>query len=239
MKYLNEIPFETPNSKEGFEKILQKIQNSSGGLILSFNPETFYLAQTKPFFKKLFQSALINLPDGVGIVWAVKFLTGQTIPRLPGVELVEALFRNDSGPYFFWGSKPEVIKKLREVTQAQYQIQIAGVQDGYYPLEQESSILSRIQSLTPKFILIGMGSPRQEEIAFKLNQLCPNAFIIPCGGSFDVLSSMTPRAPLIFRTLNLEWLYRLSTQPFRIKRSLPKLIWFFLLIIFKKITIRS
>ncbi len=235
MKYLNDIPFEAGD----FGAVIEKIKKSSGGLILSLNPETFYLTQTKGFFKKLFQDTLINLPDGAGIVFAVKFLTGQRIKRLPGVELIETLFKSDSGPYFFLGSKPEVINQLKNVVQSKYKVQMTGAQDGYFSLEQEQSVLKNIQSLNPKFILVGMGSPRQEEIAFKLKELCPKTFIIPCGGSLDVISLSTPRAPLFFRILNLEWAYRLITQPFRIKRSLPKLIWFFLLVITKKITIRS
>jgi len=233
--FLNDIPLDT----ESFETIMQKIENSSGGLILSLNPETFYLTVTQPFFKNLFQKSLINLPDGIGIVKAVRWLTGKKIQRLPGVELVQTLFQNDTGPYFFLGTKPEVLQALSEVVKKKYQIQISGMQDGYFALEQEPLILNRIQNVNPKFILIGMGSPRQEEIAFKLQSLCPQAFIIPCGGSLDVISAMTRRSPAIFRTLNLEWAYRLITQPFRIKRSLPKLIWFVLFVLKKKFRIVS
>ena len=38
------------------------------------------------------------------------------------------------------------------------------------------------------------------------------------GGSFDVLSGFKKRAPKIFIKLKLEWLYRITTEPKRLKR---------------------
>jgi exopolysaccharide biosynthesis WecB/TagA/CpsF family protein len=235
LKFLNDISLES----ESFDVVLQKIKNSAGGLILSLNPETFYLTQTQPFFKNLFQNALINLPDGMGIVKAVAWLTDQKIKRMPGVELIETLFKNDPGPYFFLGAKQAVLQQLAQTMKNQYQIQISGMQDGYFALDQESQILERIKNLKPRFVLIAMGSPRQEELAFKLQSLCQQTFIIPCGGSLDVISGVISRAPLIFRQMHLEWLHRLITQPFRIRRALPKLIWFVFFILKKKLRITS
>ena len=38
------------------------------------------------------------------------------------------------------------------------------------------------------------------------------------GGSFDVISETTKRAPLWIINSNLEWLYRILKEPVRIKR---------------------
>ncbi|EUJ32490.1 hypothetical protein PCORN_00820 [Listeria cornellensis FSL F6-0969] len=40
------------------------------------------------------------------------------------------------------------------------------------------------------------------------------------GGSFDVLSGCTKRAPYFWVKFNLEWLYRVLSQPSRWKRAL-------------------
>ncbi|MCY0895250.1 MAG: WecB/TagA/CpsF family glycosyltransferase, partial [Alicyclobacillaceae bacterium] len=47
------------------------------------------------------------------------------------------------------------------------------------------------------------------------------------GGSFDVWGGTVPRAPQIFRKLNVEWLYRLLREPSRIRRqtALPRFAW--------------
>jgi len=40
------------------------------------------------------------------------------------------------------------------------------------------------------------------------------------GGTYDVFTGHVKRAPKIWQTLGLEWLYRLLSQPSRIKRQL-------------------
>ena len=44
--------------------------------------------------------------------------------------------------------------------------------------------------------------------------------MIGVGGSFDVLSGTKKRAPEFFVKYNLEWLYRITKEPKRIKRFL-------------------
>jgi len=47
------------------------------------------------------------------------------------------------------------------------------------------------------------------------------------GGTFDVIAGTVRRAPPVFRKLNLEWFYRLMSEPGRILRqtSLPVFAW--------------
>ena len=49
------------------------------------------------------------------------------------------------------------------------------------------------------------------------------------GGTFDIVSGNIKRAPKLFRSFGLEWLFRLIQQPFRWKRQL-KLLKFWQLI---------
>ncbi len=67
-------------------------------------------------------------------------------------------------------------------------------------------------------ILVALGIPYQEKIIAKhLNNFSKGIFI-GVGGSFDVISESKKRAPKIFIKLNLEWLYRIVTEPKRLKR---------------------
>ena len=47
------------------------------------------------------------------------------------------------------------------------------------------------------------------------------------GGSFDVFAGNVKRAPKWMINMGLEWLYRVSKEPWRIKRltSIPKFLW--------------
>ena len=83
-------------------------------------------------------------------------------------------------------------------------------------------------------LFVAFGSPKQEIwIADNLKAL-PAKIIVGVGGAFDFISGKVPRAPKVFRSLGLEWLFRLSIQPWRIKRQLS-LIKFVVLILKEKL----
>ena len=70
----------------------------------------------------------------------------------------------------------------------------------------------------PTVVFVAQGSPRQERLMRKL-QASHQAIYMGLGGSFDVFTGNVKRAPRLFRENGLEWLYRLLSQPSRIKRQ--------------------
>ena len=73
-----------------------------------------------------------------------------------------------------------------------------------------------------------MGAPKQEEFIFGAKKVLKQGLMIGIGGSLDVWSGNIKRAPKIFQTLGLEWLYRTVSQPERFKRIFPALPLFIL-----------
>ena len=80
--------------------------------------------------------------------------------------------------------------------------------------------------------MVGLGAPKQEKWIYDNIRLTTAKVAIGIGGSFDVMSGKTKRAPKIFCKLGLEWFYRLLKQPSRFMRMLrlPQ----FALIVLKK-----
>ena len=71
----------------------------------------------------------------------------------------------------------------------------------------------------PAVIVLGMGMPRQEEVAAVLRAALGFPCLIICGGAIiDFLGGKTSRAPGWMRGAGLEWLYRLSQEPKRLFR---------------------
>ena len=58
-----------------------------------------------------------------------------------------------------------------------------------------------------------MGSPRQEFWIGEQMLKVKTHFCMGVGGSFDMASGVTKRAPALFRKTGTEWLYRLLVQP--------------------------
>ena len=72
-----------------------------------------------------------------------------------------------------------------------------------------------------------MGSPRQEIFIDKIINVTNSKIYMGVGGSFDVFAGNVKRAPKWMISLGLEWLYRVSKEPWRIKRlgAIPKFLW--------------
>ena len=76
-------------------------------------------------------------------------------------------------------------------------------------------------------VFVALGYPHQEKFIYEHKHLFPQAIAIGIGGSLDVFSGKVKRAPKMFIKLNLEWMYRLLTNPTRWKRMLniPKYVF--------------
>ena len=59
---------------------------------------------------------------------------------------------------------------------------------------------------------------KQEKLIYKHLNSFKKGIFVGVGGSFDVISGTKKRAPKLFIKLNLEWLYRIVTEPKRLKR---------------------
>ena len=75
-----------------------------------------------------------------------------------------------------------------------------------------------MHSLEPDIIFVALGVPLQEQLIYKHMRRFKKGVFIGVGGSFDVLSGEKKRAPKFFVKHNLEWLYRITTEPKRLKR---------------------
>ena len=110
-------------------------------------------------------------------------------------------------------------------------IKIAGTDNGYF--DDDTKIIENINNSKPDFLLVCLGAPKQEMwISKNMDNLNAGIFI-GAGGSIDVLSGQTKRAPEVFIKLNCEWLYRLLKEPKRIGR-MAKIPLFLLKVLFRR-----
>ena len=72
--------------------------------------------------------------------------------------------------------------------------------------------MDNIAALKPNVVFVAMGSPSQELLMEEM-QRHHKATYLGLGGSFDVYTGETKRAPSWWLQNNLEWAYRLIKQP--------------------------
>ena len=125
-------------------------------------------------------------------------------------------------PVAIVGSKEEVVAKAVENLQKEISaLNIVYYHNGYF--DNDDEIYGELKKRSPKLILVALGSPRQEKFIYEAKHILNPALMIGIGGSLDVWSGSVKRAPKIFQSLGLEWLYRTITQPSRFKRIFPAL----------------
>lgn len=192
--------------------------------IVTANPEILDEASRNPRLADIISQADLVTADGVGILLAGRLLGDRFPERVTGIELADFLFaigEDEGWSFYFLGASPGVTQKARNGLQKVYPgLQVRGCQHGYFKKDQEARVVADIHRTRPDIILVGLGSPRQDEFIQAHKDAFPGTVWIGVGGSFDVFSGKVQRAPDLFRRLKLEWLYRIATDPKRWKRSL-------------------
>ncbi|MDA9045006.1 WecB/TagA/CpsF family glycosyltransferase [Gammaproteobacteria bacterium] len=160
----------------------------------------------------------IGYPDGYGAVLALKS-KGIHSRKIAGCELwLEIIEKNLNKNFYFIGSTDEVLNKCIQKLKKNYAgIRIAGYRNGFLESEGEEELKNQLLKHKPDFVFVAMGSPRQELLMENLIKIFPTMYM-GLGGSFDVYSGSTKRAPKLFIRLNLEFLWRRLAQPFKFNR---------------------
>lgn len=196
--------------------------------ILAVNPEKVVRAQQDPALLATLRDSGLLIPDGIGVVIAARLLGLGHAERVPGSELMPKLCeRAASKGYtvFLFGASTEVNQLAVAVLRDRYPgIRIVGSHHGYVKEEGMPSLIARINECQPDLLFVALGSPHQE---LWMSRYLPELKVKVCqgvGGTFDVIAGRVRRAPKFFRSLHLEWFYRLASNPSRIHRqtALPK-----------------
>ncbi len=164
-------------------------------------------------------SDIINA-DGQSLVWASKLLGNPLKERVAGIDLMNDLVKlahENQFKIYFFGAKDEVVKKVVEKYSKMYSKDIvAGYRNGYFSKNEEATIAKEISESNAQILFVAITSPFQENFMFNNKEVLKNVnFKMGVGGSFDVISGMTKRAPLWMQKNGLEWFYRFLQEPKR------------------------
>lgn len=197
--------------------------------VVTLNAEMVVASQKDPEMDRIIRKADLIVPDGAGVVWALRLAHSKnaSVARLPGIELADRALQAAAAnnvPVALLGGRPEVMAKLVETLPAKYPgLNICASHHGFFKGE-DNAIVDQIAQTKPKLLLVALGVPRQEYFIDRFADKFPNTVLIGVGGSFDVWTGFVKRAPETFQKLHLEWLYRLLKEPWRFNRmagSLP------------------
>ena len=194
-------------------------------IINTINPHSFCVAVKEKRFKEALIKSDILIPDGIGIVWALKVLNKIKISRITGADMHNHLLNLaeiNTLKVFYLGASESTLLMIQE----KLKIEHPSVKVGYFSpkfknefsVEESLEMIKNVNKYSPDILFVGMTAPKQEKWCYKFkNELNAN-IIVSIGAVFDFYAGTVNRAPKIMIKLNLEWFYRLYKEPKRMWR---------------------
>lgn len=223
------------DAQSATDRVLQFVRERASAHVVTLGTEMVVYAQRDEAFRDILNRAALSVCDTVGLLVVARSRGAALSARVTGVELVEDLClraaREGTSVYLFGGAEG-VAADAAGILEARFPgLHIAGVRNGFFVSEDEPAIVDQIRSSGAQLLFVGLGSPRQEFWLAKNLAATGCGAGIGVGGSFDVLSGRTGRAPLVWQRMGIEWLYRLLSEPKRFRRqlALPYFVWLVLL----------
>ncbi len=205
-------------------------------LINTINAHCYTITLTDNFYLEALLNCDVLLPDGISVVYAIRWLTGKKIKKIAGADLfsyeLERL-QKTGGKCFFLGSTNETLNKIRTRIDIEFpNIKVQTYSPPYkleFSDEDDIAMIESINSFQPDVLMIGMTAPKQEKWAYKHINKLNTGHICCIGAVFDFYAGTVHRAPKWLIRLGLEWLFRLVKEPRRMWRRYlignTKFIW--------------
>lgn len=198
--------------------------------VCTTNPEFLMTARRDPVFRDVLRASDLNIPDGIGLLWAARW-QGQRLPeRVAGSDLVgqvAAQAARGGWRVFLLGAAPGVAERAAAVLQREHPgLIVVGTESGSPRPDEADRLIATIVSARPDILFVAYGAPAQDKWIAAYRERLNVPVAIGVGGTFDFIAGLTPRAPGWIQRLGLEWLYRLWRQPWRARRIATAVIEF-------------
>jgi N-acetylglucosaminyldiphosphoundecaprenol N-acetyl-beta-D-mannosaminyltransferase len=199
---------------------LQELSKQPRVLAVDFsNTHIVTLRRHDQQFRELTGGFDFFIPDGMPLIWCLNALGMKMRDRVYGPAFMRHCVLNSAAPFthYFLGGSDECIGKLRAFfLQHNPSVKIIGVRNGYFKPAAEEEILDEINRLSPDFIWVGLGTPKQQAWIHQHKDRIKRGIVLAVGFAFDVNAGMKPDAPLWMQRLGLTWVFRICSEPRRL-----------------------
>ncbi|TGB01703.1 WecB/TagA/CpsF family glycosyltransferase [Halobacillus salinus] len=223
------IPFACVQHKALIKLLDEHIMRNEKSFVITANPEIVMQAHDDSDYMSHLHRANYITADGIGIVRASQLLNNPLPERVTGFDLMIDLLEiaNIKGyKIFLLGTYEDALTRVIENIRHNYpNIEIVGVHDGYFAMD-DLSVSKKVKEADPDLTFVGLGVPKQERWISQNIDYFDKGIFLCVGGSLDVIAGDVKRAPVSWQKYNVEWLYRLLSQPKRWRRmtSLPRFV---------------
>ena len=200
--------------------------------ICTVNPEFVMTAQRDPAFMAILNRADLCIPDGVGLLWAARWMGQPLKERVAGSDLIWLIAERaaqEGWRLFLLGAWEGVAARCAAILSEHYPgLQVVGAYPGSPREEDDAALVERVNTARPDLLLVAYGAPNQDKWIARNRDALPTVRVaMGVGGAFDFVTGEARRAPRWIQRIGLEWLHRLAREPWRWRRqlALPRFVW--------------
>ncbi|MFZ1517808.1 MAG: WecB/TagA/CpsF family glycosyltransferase [Ignavibacteriaceae bacterium] len=180
------------------------------------NVNSINLSISDKKIKQLLSEFYILHPDGFGVYLGSKILAGKNgfSYKQSGSDLYEQIIENailNQWKLFIFGDTDETLEKIKYNCA---ELSIVGKKNGY--VFENEKLLIEINNSKPDILIVGLGTPKQEEWIVKNKSNLMVNVIIAVGDGIKVFAGNKRRGPKILQKLGLEWFVRFIFEPKRL-----------------------
>jgi N-acetylglucosaminyldiphosphoundecaprenol N-acetyl-beta-D-mannosaminyltransferase len=203
-------------------------------LIFDANGHALSLLETDPDYRNAVYHGDVIHADGGFLVMLSRWLASEPISeRSATTDMIHDLARvaaaNNLSFYLLGGTESVNAECARRLTSWYPGLSIVGRHHGYYSAEAEGRLVEDINRARPDVLWVGLGKPKEQTFCVRWRDQLMAGWIVTCGGCYNFVTGHYKRAPAWMQRANLEWLYRLSTNPrrlfWRYLTTNPRALW--------------
>jgi N-acetylglucosaminyldiphosphoundecaprenol N-acetyl-beta-D-mannosaminyltransferase len=173
------------------------------------------------FLARLNGADLVN-PDGMPLVWALRWLGERGAQRVYGPDTTIAMLtaaETAGVSVGFYGGSPAALESLISAVRLRHpNLNVAFAESPPFRAltsEEDQAAIDRIDSSGARLLFVGLGCPKQEGwITDHVGKV--HAVMFAVGAAFDFLSGSKRQAPRWMMRCGLEWAFRLASEPRRL-----------------------
>jgi N-acetylglucosaminyldiphosphoundecaprenol N-acetyl-beta-D-mannosaminyltransferase len=218
---------------------LDELKFDSKCIINTVNQYSYVIAEQDQEFKDALSSSDILLPDGIGIVAAVKFLNKQEIKKIAGADVHDYFLNKlnaENGSCFYLGSSEATLAKIKEKISRDFpNIRVGTYSPPFkaiFSKEDTDKMVDVVNEFQPDVLFVGMTAPKQEVWTYLNKDRLEVGAVCAIGAVFDFYAETIARPSKFWVDLGLEWFIRLIKEPRRMaKRYIvygPAFVWMLL-----------
>ena len=200
------------------EEVLKKIKGflSDGAqhYIVTPNPEIILASHQDEEFFYILNEADLSLADGFGLKIAA-WIFNDKVPRVTGADITIEILKiaeNDKSKVVIlnWENGLSGNEEIKESLNKKFPKLIFEIISINRDKILNEDVVKRINQFTPVILFNTLGFPYQEKLIYHNLKKIPSVKLaLGIGGSFDFITEKIKRAPKLFRSLGMEWFWRL------------------------------